>query len=241
MADVMIFHYRDDDNFLTRLNPLAKLIAVISYSVLIPSMPPVPGIIMIIPLLICAYAVKLPLVRYMKGSIFFILLAILMAVSSYLNRHDSIASIAYGVRFLSIILASMLLVDSTVPEELARSLGSALSHIAGKRAYTAAMLVEITIAMIPIIIDSTSGILEARKARLASFGKHPVGSLAEFSQSVFSSLLDKAAIYTDAIYARGYDGTGCIDIPEYRRRDAAIITVCIICLILMMAEEILWK
>ena len=40
MAESLIFHYRDADNFLVRLNPNAKLCALLSFSIVVSSAEP---------------------------------------------------------------------------------------------------------------------------------------------------------------------------------------------------------
>ena len=81
---------------------------------------------------------------------------------------------------------------------------------------------------IPLIIDSAAGMLEARKARGASFISHPLSSLAELSSSILSDIFDKAEIYIDALYSRGYDTSSGRYCAEYRGYDWLIIASCIV-------------
>ena len=205
MAEVMIFHYRDNDNFLVRLNPNTKLVLLLSYSVTVSAMQP--GVVLPLSILpvVVALVIKLPLLSYLKESLFFIIIAILMGFSRYISSGDWLESLSKSVSFLSTILAAVLLCDTTMPDELSRSLGKALSHIIGKYAYVLSAVMEITLSMIPIIIDSALGMLEARKARGASLSRHPFREVCQISISILSDILDKAEIYADALYSRGYD------------------------------------
>ena len=225
MAETLIFHYRDSGSFLTRFNPFAKLIALLSYSAAISSAaPPAVCCLAFLPVA-AAIKAKLPLKKCLHESAFFIVLSALMIVTSLFSGRSVIESVSAGISFLSLVLAAILLTDSTMPDELARSAGSALAHIAGKYAYILASVMEITLSMIPMIVDSAVGITDAMKSRGASFSSRPVRFLSQFSQSMLSDLLDKAEIYTDALYSRGYDASMRRSAAPYHPRDFLMIAV----------------
>ena len=228
MAQAMIFHYRQADNLLTRLNPNTKLVCLLSYSIVISSSGPLETILLSLFPICIALGIKLPLREYLKESIFFIFLSVLMAITSFLSQRDALYAFSYAMSFLSMVLSSMLLTDTTMPDDLARSIGGALSKVIGRYAYIFSTLVEITLSMIPIIIDSTAGIFDARRARGASFFSHPLKTVSELSIAILSSLLDKAEIYIDALYSRGYDASKVRDRAEYRVADFLIIVVSVI-------------
>ena len=228
MAQAMIFHYRQADNLLTRLNPNTKLVCLLSYSIVISSSGPLETILLSLFPICIALGIKLPLKEYLKESIFFILLSVLMAITSFLSQKDALYAFSYAMSFLSLVLSSMLLTDTTMPDELARSMGASLSKVIGRYAYIFSTLVEITLCLIPIIIDSTVGLFDARRSRAASFFSHPLKTVSELSISILSTLLDKAEIYIDALYSRGYDASKVRDRAEYRAADYIIIVVSVI-------------
>lgn len=228
MAQAMIFHYRQADNLLTRLNPNTKLVCLLSYSIVISSSGPLETILLSLFPVGIALGIKLPLREYLKESIFFIFLSVLMAITSFLSQRDALYAFSYAMSFLSMVLSSMLLTDTTMPDELARSMGASLSKVIGRYAYIFSTLVEITLYLIPIIIDSTVGLFDARRSRAASFFSHPLKTVSELSVSILSSLLDKAEIYIDALYSRGYDASKVRDRAEYRAADFLIIVVSVI-------------
>ena len=228
MAQAMIFHYRQADNLLTRLNPNTKLVCLLSYSIVISSSGPLETILLSLFPICIALGIKLPLREYLKESIFFILLSVLMAITSFLSQKDALYAFSYAMSFLSLVLSSMLLTDTTMPDELARSMGASLSKVIGRYAYIFSTLVEITLCLIPIIIDSTVGLFDARRSRAASFFSHPLKTVSELSISILSTLLDKAEIYIDALYSRGYDASKVRDRAEYRAADYIIIVVSVI-------------
>ena len=238
MAQVMIFHYRVSDNLLARLNPNTKLVALLSYSIVISSCGPLETILLSLVPISIALGIRLPFREYIKESLFFILLSVLMAITSFLSQGDILHAFSYALSFLSMVLSSMLLTDTTMSDDLARSIGGALSKLIGRYAYIFSTLVEITLSMIPIIIDSTAGIFDARRARGASFFSHPLKTVSELSIAILSSLLDKAEIYIDALYSRGYDASQIRDRAGYRAVDFIIMAVSVIFLSLKMILNI---
>lgn len=223
MAEALIFHYRQADNLLTRLNPNTKLVCLLSYSITISSAPSLAVYPLFLLCLIIAAAIRLPWKEYVKESIFFLVIALLMGISACFHEEGILSAVSSPLSFLSMVLASMLLDDTTMPDELSRSLGSALSHVIGKYAYILSSLMEITLSMIPVIIDSTICMHEARKARGASFFHHPLRSVSELSVSILSDLLDKAEMYMDALYSRSYDPERKRSCAPYRAPDVLII------------------
>ena len=239
MAQALIFHYRDGDNPLVRLNPFSKLIALVSYTVIISSADEaVVFILSLIPLAV-AFMIKLPWKEYIKESLFFIALAVMMALFRFAADHDALEALAPAAAFLSTVLFSMILTDTTMPDELSRSLGSALSHVIGKYAYSLSTVIEITLSMIPLIIDSALSMAEARRARGESFISHPLRSLCQLSVSILSDLLDKAEVYIDALYSRGYDASARRGAMPYRACDYVLIAMSIASLSIMAVEEVL--
>lgn len=228
MAEALIFHYRQADNFLTRLNPNTKLVCLLSYSITVSSAPSLAVYPLFLLCLIIAAAIRLPWKEYIKESIFFIVIALMMGVSAFFSEGRLLSALASALSFLSMVLASMLLTDTTMPDELSRSLGSALSHVMGKYAYILSSIMEITLSMIPVIIDSTICMYEARKARGASFFRHPLKSISELSESILTDLIDKAEMYTDALYSRSYDPEGKRSCAPYRAPDVLIICLSIV-------------
>lgn len=226
MATMMIFHCRQADSFLSRTNPLAKLIALISFSVLISMTDGWLSLILSFIPVIIVIAIRIPLKEYIKESIFFIVIAVVMFISEFFDTEDGLSALSASASFLSIVVASMILMDTTMPDDLSRSLGSALSHVAGHYAYSLAAVIEITMAMIPVITDSVLSLHEARLARGERFIVHPFRSLCQLAQCILSDLLDKAEIYIDALYSRGYDAAMRRECASYRLSDWVIIAAC---------------
>ena len=228
MAEAVIFHYRDADNLLTRLNPNAKLLALLSYSIVVSSAPPAVVLPLALLPLLTALAVHLPWRGYLRESLFFIVIAVAMGMTAILSGDDGLEAAASSVSFLSLVLSSILLTDSTMPDELSRSLGAALSHVIGRLGYSLASALEITLSMIPLIIDSSLDIYEARRARGGRVFSHPLRFLSEYSVSVIMDLLDKAEVYIDALYSRGYDASRRRECAPYHAKDWIVISLSLV-------------
>lgn len=226
MAEALIFHFRQTDSFLSRLNPCTKLIALIAYTAVVSSSSPLPALLLATLPAAAAAAVHLPFRTYAKEGIFFIILAAAMGLSSFISEGNAMAASAKALSFMAMVLASMLLADSTMPDDLARSIGSALSHAVGKSAYAIASAIEITLSMIPLIIDSAAAAYEAMKARGAS-SSHPIRFLTQLSSLLMTRLLDDAEAYIDALYSRGYDAAARRSSAPYRNMDRIAIIMSI--------------
>lgn len=226
MAEALIFHYREADNFLVRMNPCTKLLLLLAYSSVISISGPVTIFIIAFLPLATAIIIKLPFRQYIRESIFFIILAVIMGITSFLSVRDAVSALSSSIAFLAMILSSMLLTDTTMPDDLSRSLGAALSRIIGKSAYTLSAIIEITLSMIPLIVDCASSLSEAMKARCASFSSHPIRFLHQISISILSEILDEAETYIDALYSRGFDASKQHSHAKYSLSDRIIITIC---------------
>lgn len=239
MAEAMIFHYRDDDNLLVHFNPVAKLVMLLSYSVIVSSAPSAVVFILAFVPVVAASAIHLPWRQYLKESAFFIVLAAIMCAASYASDRNAAEASASAIAFLSMVLSSILLMDTTMPDELSRSLGSALSHVIGRRAYALSSLVEITLSMIPMIIDGSVSMFEAMKARGAAPASHPLRFVCQLSVGILSGILDKAEIYIDALYSRGYDASMRRDCAPYSFLDYLMVAISIAAIAAVMAMNIL--
>lgn len=169
----MIFSYRQADTFVHRVNPLLKLVALFGLAFC-------PWYVSLPVMLVLAVAVRLPVKGYLKHSVFFLLLGVLIWIS---NGWQS------TLGFVSLILSGMILTDSTDPEDLAESLRPVLGR-------NFSMCISITLSMLPVVFETTTQTRLARKAR----GERFIGK--GYLSSVFSILLDKADEYALAFESR---------------------------------------
>lgn len=204
MAEALIFHYREQSRFLNRCNPVSKFVSVIAICFpLMGSDLPV-SVLLLLPLLLLAIVQRLPLSSYGRELRFFFVMTILIGAGTYLSTTDLPQAVASCLRFLAVVVAGMLLADSTAPDDLARSLGSLLDHLPFVSGWTVASRIELTLALVPIIFDVTEQVGDARKARLGRT-RNPIRTIGAFAGGIFTLLLDRAEDLSAALDARAFD------------------------------------
>jgi len=204
MAEALIFHYRKQNTFLCKANPVTKIAAIIAICVVILSVS-LPGLLLVSTALLgAALTQRLPLRRYKRELRYFALLLLLILITEYLATQSHQASFSAFLRFVCIILCGLLIADSTSPDDLARSLGSMLNRIPFVRGWEVASTIELTLSILPMIFDASLEVVTARKARLER-RRNPLYSLTSLVSAIFSLLLDKAEDLSLALEARLFD------------------------------------
>ena len=204
MAQGMIFHTRSNDSFACKASPLSKLLLLLTVCTVL-AIAPVPLVYALtLALIATALAQRLPLATCLTQGMLFLILALFIAVTEYIVTQSMIMAIAEALRFLSAILASLLFVDATSPDELAASLAWLFRPILGRKAYLIASVVQLTLSMIPLVFDTALLMKEARKARGQNMLHHPVMALSGYALGLISTLIDKVEEWSDALTARSY-------------------------------------
>jgi biotin transport system permease protein len=204
MAEALIFHYRQQDRFLNRCNPATKFASVIAICFPLMQASFAASLLLLCPLVALATVQRLPLASYGRELRFFLFMAVLIGTTSLFSDPDPLAAVGSCLRFLAIVLAGMLLADSTAPDDLARSIGSLLEKVPLIGGWTIASRIELTLAIVPIIFDVSEQVSSARKARAGREG-HPIKAIAAFGESIFTLLLDRSEDLSAALDARLYD------------------------------------
>ncbi len=222
MVEGVAFHFRDRNTFLNQCNPLIKLISLLSCSILLvgadfPRTLCIGGV-----LLLVALALRLPFRNYLKETLFFLFMAVFIAITEWLATRDPSATAAASLRFLAIVLAGMLLADTTAPDDLSRSLGSVLDKIPFLNGYKLAASIELTLAIIPLIFDVATELRMARQARLDRSWRHPVRYLVSYCSTMFSLLLDRMDDLSIALDSRAYDPSAPRKAPGFTYRDVVL-------------------
>lgn len=204
MAEALIFHYRAQDTFLCKANPLTKVVAVIAICVLILSLS-LSGLLLVsAALLVTTFAQHLPLRSYKRELKYFAFLLLLILITEYMATQSHQQAASAFLRFVCIILCGLLIADSTSPDDLARSLGSILDGIPFIRGWEVASAIELTLSILPVIFDAALQVVTARKARLER-RRNPLASLTSLISAIFSLLLDKTEDLSLALEARLFD------------------------------------
>lgn len=229
MAQSMIFTRMNTKGALASIHPFVKLMALIITSILLSSGPALTVYVLFLAIILTAMIERIPLLRLMRDCIFILFLALFIMLSEYLETRDTASTILATIRFLSIFLSSILFTALTTPDETARALGSALSHIFGQFGWQVASAIELTLAMLPLIFNCAGTLFDARKSRGGRFLRHPIKTISEYTITLMLSLLKTADEYTEALAARFYDSSKARSPIPYHGKDllfvASLITI----------------
>ncbi|MDY4610547.1 MAG: energy-coupling factor transporter transmembrane component T [Sphaerochaetaceae bacterium] len=222
MVEGVVFHFRDRNTFLNQANPLTKLVSLLCCSVLLvganlPRTLAMGGL-----LLLVALSLRLPFRRYLRETLFFLFMAAFIAVTEWWATKSPEATAATSLRFLAIVLAGMLLADTTAPDDLSRALGALMDKIPFLNGYKLAAGIELTLAIIPLIFDVATELRMARQARQDRPWRHPVAYLVSYCSTMFSLLMDRMDDLSVALDARGYDPSAPRKAPGFTYRDVAL-------------------
>lgn len=222
MVEGVAFHFRDRQTFLNQANPLTKLAALLCVSFLLVGASLEMTLYLGVILAATALALRLPLGAYLKESLFFLFMAIFIAVTEWLASGNYAQTAAASLRFLAIVLAGMVLSDTTAPDDLSRSLGRVLNYIPFLDGYRIAATIELTLAIIPLIFDVAMQVKVARHARLQRTWRRPVSYLVSYTSSLFTLLLDRMDDLSVALDARAFDPSAPRRTVAFSVRDAVI-------------------
>ncbi len=205
-----IFHYRDIDSFLHNQHPLTKIFLTLLISSVILKSSMLFSMIIFALLSFTLVVIKVPLKRYIKQGIYFPILLLIIGVSHYLSSLNISSTVHITISFMSMIMMSILLIDSTAFNDIAGAIGSLFSHVSRKKGYYIASTIELTLHMIPLFFDISHELMIARKARGIRFLSSPVKNVSEYVAALFSLTLNKVEHLEIALKSRNYN-------PEQKR------------------------
>ncbi len=201
----MIFLPDGKDTALSRRNPLSKLIALIAISGAALSGPDESVPVILGALIIISYVFSVPIVKRLWEAKAMLLIAVFIGLAEYFQDGDILSSLAESAAFITVLGSATLFTATTDPVELSSSIGSALTHIAGKKAWGFASDIMLTISILPSIFQVSSEMMEARKSRGGRFAAHPIKNLSEYTISLISLLIERMINLSDALESREYD------------------------------------
>jgi biotin transport system permease protein len=207
MAETLIFHFRDNNNFLSKSQPMIKLVGLLLLCIPLVNAS-LNGVFLILAsVIIASIIIKMPLRQYLRELTFLIIIAIIIGVSSYISNHNIIMAIAALLKFTTAVYASLLLADSTDPGDLARALGRALNHIPFLNGWHIASQIELTISILPLIFDTTASVKDARLSRGENSLRNPIKSMIGFIYNIMDLLLENIDEMAYALDSRGFDAS----------------------------------
>lgn len=226
--NVTIGQYYPTDSFIHRLDPRIKILFTFVYIISLFIVDNFYGYLLaFIVLLTMLYSSKVPIkytFRGIKAIIFIILITV--ALNMFMTPGDVIwhfgflqitkqgvqIAIMMAVRLVFLVVGTSLLTLTTSPIDLTDGLEFYLSHIPfiKKYAHELAMMMSIALRFIPTLMDETSKIMKAQKARGAQFD---TGSLIDRAKAMvmilvplFVSAFRRADELATAMEARCYRG-----------------------------------
>lgn len=222
MALPVIFHYRKGNTILSRANPLSKLAVMIALCFPLFSASLGYALFLLAFLSIIAILQRLPLQYYLSDLRFFLFLALFILLTDWLSESPLSSSITSSLRFLDFIFLSILFTDSTDVWDLSRSLAPVLDKIPFVNGRNAASTLMLTLSLVPMIGDVTSTVIDAQKARMASY-RHPIRFLRDLVMGFIDSLFQSIANVADALDSRLYDPERKMPVLPFHRRDLILL------------------
>ena len=223
MAETLIFHYREDSNFLSKAQPMIKLLGLLSLCIPLVNAS-LKGVLLIFSsLIIVSIMIKMPLKHYLRELTFLIIIATIIGISTYISNHNIMIAVAALLKFTTAVYASLLLADSTDPGDLARALGRALNHIPFVNGWHIASQIELTLSILPLIFDTTAAIKEARVSRGENSSRHPLKSMTGYVYNIMDLLLENIDEMAYALDSRGFDASMERSAMKYHPHDIVLL------------------
>ena len=222
MEGYVIFRHREGEGFLNKCNPLIKLLSLITLSTLLSFASPSAVPVFFTALITVSILIKLPWKSLFSGCVFFLILAAFIFMTDMMDKGEPYLALSSSMKFLSILVMSLIFTDTTGPNDTARSISSFLYPVFRKGAVTFGFIVELTLSMIPTVLETMIGIKNARASRGEVMLRHPVRAMTGLTVSLFSALLDNINSYADALEGRMYSDEAKRDSPGFSYRDAIL-------------------
>lgn len=204
MVEVTLFHYRDKDSFLNKLNPLTKVLYLLVFSTLLITNSLLRVSLILIFFIVVGLLNSLPFKSYKKEAKVFLFIALLMGFFRFFNSDSFVEPTVIVLRFLAVVMMGLIFTDSTAFDDLARSFGNLLYPLLGSKSYKISAHFELTLSVIPLLFDVAFQASEARKARGGSFKRKILKNIVEYVSDLFNLLLIKAEELEYSLISRSY-------------------------------------
>lgn len=219
------------------VNPLVLLIGVLLYSIASSFLYGIETVVLLALTLLIPFFFRtntLHLLWRMKVMLF---TALLILAFGIIEKRNGLSVTEDVCRFLSLITVASLFVLKADLLTLSSTLGNILSKVFGKGGWKASSYLTLTLSVFPLVFESGSEMLTARKARSGSFFTHPVRNLTEYTVSLMTLLFDKVLVFQDALYSRSFTTTGEKTAYPLTRRDITLFMF----FVLVFTGVIVWK
>ena len=214
-----IFHYRDIDTSIHHISPITKILITLLISSLILKSSIFFTSLICISLFVLLIIIKVPLKNYAKEGIYFFFLILIISVSHYLSSKNIISTIQITLAFCSMIIMSVILLDTTAFNDIASTIGYFLSLFSSKLGYRIATTIELTLHMIPLFFDAASDLRLARKARGQRINRYIISHVVEYVSALFSITFIKVERLELALKSRMFNPDNKRDYIKMCRKD----------------------
>ena len=264
MKDVSFGQYYPVESPIHRLDPRIKLLAVVLYIVGIFFIRKFAGFALLaVFLLIVVLISRVPPLKVLKSVravLFLVLFTVIMSVLFYATKTEEplwqwhfikiykqglINAARMGLRLVFLVLGPSLLTLTTTPVELTDGLESLLKPLAMIKlpVHELAIIMSIALRLIPTLLEETDKIMNAQKARCASFDTGNIFKRAKALLPVLIPLFvssfrraDELADAMDSRCYRGAKGRTRMKVLKLRARDfvAAFVMLALFAVILFL-------
>lgn len=263
MKDVSIGQYYPVQSPIHRLDPRTKLLAVILYIVMMFFIRKFVGFAVVaVFLLAVIFTSRVPLLkvlRSLRAVIFLVLFTVLLSVLFYsgsgaplvswgiirIYKEGLLSAAKMALRLIFLVLGPSILTLTTTPVQLTDGLESLLKPLALIKLpiHELAIIMSITLRLIPTLTEETEKIMNAQKSRCADFDTGNIFKRAKALLPILIPLFvgsfrraDELADAMDARCYRGAKGRTRMKVLRFRLRDffAAIILLALFFAILLL-------
>ena len=204
MAERLIFHYHARDTLFHRLDPRTKLIMVCINTVLIFIVSLLQLFVISAFVILCLIGSRLSPALYLREFKTFALLTLIIMISRWIGEATFLTALLYGIRFLLVVTLGLVLSETTSPEDLTLALYWFLRPLKFLHPKRTAARFSLMISFLPILLDATLEIAEARRSRLDDPMRHPLGRIVSIGMQVFELVLQRAEELSFALESRCY-------------------------------------
>lgn len=204
MAERLIFHYHARDTLFHRLDPRTKLILVCVNTILIFIAAPLQLFVVGAFVSLCLISSRLSPTLYLREFRMFAFLVVIIVLSRWIGDATFLNALLYGVRFFLVVLLGLILSETTAPEDLTLALYWFLRPFRFLKPKQTAARFSLMISFLPILLDATLEISEARKARLDDPMRRPLTRIISIGMQVFELVLQRAEELSYALESRCY-------------------------------------
>ncbi len=220
-----IFHYRDRETPIHTMPAITKIFLTLLTSSLILNSSLLFTLVVALFLFLILIIIRVPIKEYSKEGIYFFFIVSIMSISRFISTNSIVSTIQISFAFISMIMVSIILLDTTPFNDIASTVGSFLSLFSPKLGYRIASTIELTLHMIPLFFDASSELRIARKARGQKLNRHIIGQLTEYVSSLFSHTFMKVERLEIALKARMFDPDRKREYIKIEAKDVLVLVI----------------